>query len=50
MLGAVLSAFTMLATVKICIDLLLVHPDNLNNSLLFLFCGSALAAYLLIAY
>ena len=49
MLGAILSAFTMLVTIKVCIDLLLVHPDNLDNSLQFLLCGSALAAYLLIA-
>jgi hypothetical protein len=49
MLGSVLSAFTILATIKIALDIIIADPDELNTALATLVMGSCLAAWLLIA-
>jgi len=49
MLGSVLSAFTILATVKIALDIIIADPDNKNTALATLVVGSTLAAWLLIS-
>jgi hypothetical protein len=48
MLGPVLSAFTILATIKIALDVFINDPDELNTALAALVVGSTLAAWLLI--
>ena len=48
MLGSVLSAFTILATVKVALDIVIADPDNENIALATLVVGSSLAAYVLI--
>ncbi len=48
MLGSVLSAFTILATIKIALDVIIADPDELNTALATLVVGSCLAAYVLI--
>jgi hypothetical protein len=45
MLGSILSAFTILATVKIALDVFIADPDELNTALATLVVGSTLAAY-----
>lgn len=47
MLGPILSAFTLLAILKISIDILLSHPDSLPIVIDALIIGSILAASLL---
>jgi len=47
MLGPFLSALTLLATIKIALDIVLSDPELLKDALIFLLCGSALSAYLL---
>lgn len=48
MLGSVLSAFTILATVKIALDVIMADPDQLDTALAGLAIGSTLSAWLLI--
>ena len=48
MLGSILSAFTILATIKIALDVFINDPDKLNTALAALVVGSTLSAWLLI--
>jgi hypothetical protein len=49
MLGSVLSAFTILATIEIALDVIINDPDEINTALAALVTGSTLAAWLLIS-
>lgn len=48
MLASILSAFTLLVTLKICLDLLMTHPDYLDDAIAILACGAILSAWLLL--
>jgi hypothetical protein len=47
MLSSILSAFTLLVTIKICLDLLAIHPDHIDDAIPLLACGSVLSTWLL---